>query len=64
MSTGSSTGAGASACSDKETDSISGYPSTPENAADRQDIRKSRKRKGTYVKILLKCRCHPHWQKL
>ncbi|CAK8674596.1 unnamed protein product [Clavelina lepadiformis] len=54
MSTGSSTGAGASACSDKETDSISGYPSTPENAADRQDLRKSRKRKGESYEAGLK----------
>ena len=45
MSTGSSIGVGASACSDKETDSIPGYPSTPEGA-ERHESKRSRKRKG------------------
>uniref|UniRef100_H2YPS8 Uncharacterized protein n=1 Tax=Ciona savignyi TaxID=51511 RepID=H2YPS8_CIOSA len=43
LSTGSSFGAGPS--SDRENDSVGGYPSTPETH-EKQDGRKSRKRKG------------------
>ena len=43
MSTASSVGAGVN--SDKETDSVSGYQSTPEKL-DKSDDRKNRKRKG------------------
>ena len=45
MSTGSSAGAAASVYSDKDNDSITGYPSTPDGA-DKQDTKRNRKRKG------------------
>ena len=51
MSTGSSIGAGASASSDKETDSIPGYPLTPDGI-EKQDSKRGRKRKGSFFSIL------------
>ena len=52
MSTGSSIGIGPSASSDKETDSIPGYPSTPEGT-EKYEAKRSRKRKGKVLYLLI-----------